>query len=92
MSSHTKRIQYIKLDRLLELCEDQRKKEGSDHGYGIKNLRKFCGISNTSMNRVIYENKDFSADNLYRLATKTGCSIDWLLGISDKKWRDRYGN
>jgi transcriptional regulator with XRE-family HTH domain len=28
-----------------------------------------------------------SAENLYAIATRTGCSVDWLLGLSDQRYR-----
>lgn len=83
-----KRHQLIRKDRLDELIEElyQITEPKNKLGYGLQLFVRSIGISNSSFNRVYYqENGDFSIDLLVKICDYFDVSLDWLMGRSDVK-------
>lgn len=80
--SRPKYHQVIVLDRLKEVCRDINKGKG----YGYTTFINEIGMYRSTFTNVIYNGKDFSSETLYRIAETTNVSIDWLFGLSDRKY------
>lgn len=55
--------------------------------YGIRNLSRMSDIDYPNLNRLINHGGNPSAYTLYRISKVTGVSVDWMLGLTDKKYR-----
>lgn len=81
--SRPKYHQVIVLDRLKEVCQDI---NPIKKGYGYNHFIEEIGICRSTFTNVIYNKKDFSSETLYRIAETTNVSLDWLFGLSDRKY------
>lgn len=82
MARKPKAGQCVDLERFKQLCA---RYDTARKGYGYTSFRLRFNIPHSSMNRVIYEDKDFNAETYVKIAMQTGVSLDWMFGLSDNE-------
>lgn len=77
---------YIRVDRIRELIVPVKNNKEKYRG-----LVGFCNkvdYSYKALERVLYEGSDVSVATLVRISEEFGVTTDWLLGLSNKKYRE----
>lgn len=87
---------YTDRARLLEALEEARIKDKAEHpeikepwfgsNYGFKAIERATGIYHNTLYRALNGNGNLTINTLIRIANYTGISIDYLLGLDDRKF------
>lgn len=77
---------YIRLDRIRELFVPPTNHK-TKRGLGIYAFCDSIDYSYQAFEKVLYEGSEMSIETLVKISEVYGVTIDWLLGLSDKKYR-----
>ena len=87
---------YTDRARLLEALEEARIKDKAEHpeikepwfgsNYGFTAIERATGIYHNTLYRALNGNGNLTINTLIRISNYTGISIDYLLGLDDRKF------
>lgn len=90
------KVIYTVRSRLLEAINEARKREKAEnpelkdpfHGVnlGFTSIERQIGIHHYSLYKALNGNGNLTVNTLIKLAEYTGVSIDYLLGLDDRKY------
>ena len=90
------KVIYTVRSRLLEALEEARRKDKAEHpeikepwfgsNYGFTAIERATGIYHNTLYRALNGNGNLTVHTLIKISEYTGVSIDYLLGLDDRKF------